>query len=98
MTLPAVLLVLAMGIVGVGAASKTVALQDAAADAARLVSRGEDPEPVRSAIARTVPGVVFAIEHEGELVCVEVRASVGLGPVVDALPIGGRSCALADGR
>jgi Flp pilus assembly protein TadG len=49
--LPAVVLVLVLGVSALSAAGRQVRLQDAAADAARLVGRGEDPARAGSAVA-----------------------------------------------
>jgi Flp pilus assembly protein TadG len=54
--LPAVALVLLLGAGSLGACARQVRLQDAAADAARLVARGEVEARVWGAIDAAVPG------------------------------------------
>ncbi|QCR18584.1 TadE family type IV pilus minor pilin [Agrococcus sp. SGAir0287] len=85
--LPAVVVVAALAIGGVGAAARQVALQDAAADAARAVARGDAPEPF-------VGDVALEVAASGEVVCVTLRGSA-LGGV---LPLAASSCADAGGR
>ncbi|QAY58787.1 hypothetical protein ET475_01405 [Microbacterium protaetiae] len=93
--LPAVVLVLALGAGVLGACGRQVRMQDAAADAARLVARGE-PEAhalalVTAAVARAQAGVT----RRGDLVCVEVSADAGVPLPVPMLQAS--SCALAGG-
>ncbi|MFC7431210.1 MULTISPECIES: hypothetical protein [unclassified Agrococcus] len=85
--LPAVALVAALAIGGVGAAAQQVALQDAAGDAARAVARGDAPEP--HAI-----GAEVGVETTEGLACVTLRTTVLGG----ALPLAASSCADAGGR
>lgn len=85
--LPAVVVIAALAIGGVGAAARQVALQDAAGDAARAVARGDAPEPYAGDAA-------VEVAASGEVVCVTLRASA-LGGVV---PLAASSCADAGGR
>jgi len=90
MALPAVVLVLALCLTGVRVAAQQLALQDAAAAAARSAARGGG-----TAIAdRLVPGASVSVWRDGDLDCVEltVRAS-GLLP----LALRASSCALGGG-
>ncbi|GAA4198139.1 hypothetical protein GCM10022219_27150 [Microbacterium oryzae] len=91
--LPAVLLVVALGIAGLGASARQVQLQDAAADAARLLARGEGHGRA-AGVAAAVDGAL-SVAHEGDLVCATVAATVRLGGA--ALPLSASSCALAGG-
>jgi len=93
--LPAVILVLLLGVGALGASASQVRLQDAAADAARLAARGETDARVRAVVAQAQPGGIAVIESRGDLVCVEASA-----PAPAALPlrITATSCALAGGR
>jgi regulator of protease activity HflC (stomatin/prohibitin superfamily) len=70
-----------------------VQLQDAAADAARLLARGEG-QGRAAGVAAAVDGVL-SVAHEGDLVCATVTATVRLGGA--ALPLSASSCALAGG-
>ncbi|QCQ16706.1 TadE family type IV pilus minor pilin [Microbacterium sp. RG1] len=91
---PAVLLVLILGIGGLATASAQVRLQDAVADAARLAARGEDAARALAALTRAVPGATGTIGDEGDLVCVTASAPAPL-PVIT---LRARSCALSGGR
>lgn len=85
--LPAVVVIAALAIGGVGAAARQVSLQDAAADAARAAARGDAPEPYAG-------DATIETTATGELVCVTLRATA-LGGV---LPLAASSCADAGGR
>lgn len=85
--LPAVVVIAALAIGGVGAAARQVGLHDAAGDAARAVARGDAPEPYAGDAA-------LEVATSGELVCVTLRASA-LGGI---LPLTASSCADAAGR
>jgi Flp pilus assembly protein TadG len=93
--LPAAILVLALGVGALGAAGRQVRLQDAAADAARLLARGEDTGRAQSAVGTAVPGASMAVEHRGDLVCVTASATVRVGI---AVTLTGSACALDGGR
>jgi Flp pilus assembly protein TadG len=92
--LPAVVLVLLLGVGALGASARHVRLQDAAADAARLAARGESDERVHSAIADAVAGATSEIEARGDLVCVTAAFVVSVGL---PLTLTATSCALAGG-
>lgn len=73
--LPAVLLVLGMVLGSVQLGVLQVRLQDAAADAARTLGRG-DPTPALAArLARQVPSARWSSSRAAELVCVRLTAS-----------------------
>ncbi|WP_341997702.1 hypothetical protein MRBLWH7_003999 [Microbacterium sp. LWH7-1.2] len=90
--LPAVVLVLVLGVGALAAASRQVRLQDAVADAARLSARGESDQRVRDAVATTVGEASVEITPRGDLVCVSATASALFGVRVTAA-----GCALAGG-
>lgn len=90
--LPAVVLVLAVGIGALAAGARHVRLQDAVADAARLSARGESSQRVHDAVGAAVPGAVVDIAPRGDLVCVTASAAAVLGLRVTAV-----GCALAGG-
>ncbi|MFJ4222677.1 TadE family type IV pilus minor pilin [Microbacterium sp. NPDC089695] len=96
LALPAVVLALLLGAGALGAGARHVALQDAAADAARLLGRGEDAGAAHAAVGRAVPGASMSSRADDGLVCVTARAEVALA--VLRLPIEASSCALGDGR
>ena len=94
--IPAVVLVLVASLQGLGAATLLLRAQDAAADAARSLARG-DPDGVAAAqIAAAVPGGRLRAEGSGGMVC----ATVSVRPRILSIPIelDARSCALDEGR
>jgi Flp pilus assembly protein TadG len=92
--LPAVVLVLILGIGALGASARHVRLQDAAADAARLAARGEPDERVHAVLAAAVSGASGEIEQRADLVCVTAVATASVGL---PLTLVATSCALAGG-
>lgn len=96
LALPAVVLALMLGAGALGAASRQVALQDASADAARLLGRGEDTGAAGRAVTASVPGAVVSSSRSGDLVCVTVQLDVSIGAVI-RLPVRASSCALDGG-
>ena len=96
LALPAVVLALLLGAGALGAAARQVALQDAAADAARLLGRGEGTDAAAGVVSRAVPGAVFSSSGSGELVCVTASIDVALGALL-RVPLKASSCALDGG-
>ncbi|MBO3663755.1 TadE family protein [Microbacterium stercoris] len=92
--LPAVLLVLILGVGALFAASTQVRLQDVAADGARLVARGE-PEARASAVVAQLDGARTAVSWRGDLVCVTAHATARVAGV--GVPLSAVSCALGGG-
>ncbi|MDW4571525.1 TadE family type IV pilus minor pilin [Microbacterium sp. M3] len=90
--LPAVVLVLVVGVGALAAAGRQVRLQDAVADAARLSARGESEARVRGAVVDSVAGASVAIAPRGDLVCVTASA-----PALFGLRVSAAGCALAGG-
>lgn len=90
--LPAVVLVLVLGVGALAGASRQVRLQDAVADAARLSARGESEQRVREAVATTVAEASVDVSSRGDLVCVAASA-----PVVFGVRVTASGCALAGG-
>lgn len=90
--LPAVLVVLLVGVGALAGSARHVALQDAVADAARLSARGESEARVRAAVGAAVAEASVAISPRGDLVCVTATAPALLGLRVTA-----SGCALAGG-
>jgi len=97
LALPAVVLVLVLGVGALGAAAHQVALQDAAADAARLLGRGEDEGAAAHAVASALPGAAMSTAATGDLVCVTTRIEVGIGGFL-RWGLRAHSCALDGGR
>ncbi len=94
--LPAVVVVLAACLGALGLGTAQVRAQDAAADAARLLGRGETLAAAQGHVDRAVPGARLAVDYPDDLVCttVSVERPVLLVPV----RVAGSSCALAGGR
>ncbi|KDA06142.1 hypothetical protein DC31_13225 [Microbacterium sp. CH12i] len=97
LALPAVVLTLLLGAGALGAAAKQVSLQDAAADAARLLSRGESTAAAYAVVAASVSNAHASSESRGDLVCVTVGLSVSIGQFI-SIPLSASSCALSGGR
>jgi Flp pilus assembly protein TadG len=97
LALPAVVLVLVLGAGALGGAARQVALQDAAADAARLLGRGEDASAAAAAVSRAVPGASMSSAGGADTVCVTARSEVSVGRVI-RMPLEASSCALSGGR
>ena len=91
--LPAIALVLLLAAGSLGACARQVRLQDAAADAARIVARGESEERAGAVVAAAVAGASAATHRRADLVCVTVSSSAGLLPMV----LSATSCALDGG-
>ena len=91
--LPVVALVLVACLGGLFAGTELVRLQSAAADAARLLGRGESS--VHERVQHAVPGATVAVRRTDGLVCVESRSA----PRVLGVPIevSASSCALEGG-
>lgn len=96
LALPAVVLTLLLGAGALGAASRQVSLQDAAADAARLLGRGEGDAAAAGAVTAAVPGAGMVSRSEGDLVCVTASVEVAIGNLL-TLPLRASSCALGGG-
>lgn len=94
--LPAVILVLALGMGALGTGARHVRLQDAAADAARLVARGEPDGRAGEIIAGAVAGAGAAVSRRADLVCVVASVDVRVAGVIP-VSLSATSCALAGG-
>ncbi|TLM72333.1 TadE family type IV pilus minor pilin [Pseudarthrobacter sp. NamB4] len=85
-TLPAVLLLLAMLLAGASAGVTQLRLEEGARAGARALARGDDPATVE-AIVRTLSGTSAsaAVSAEGEWLSVTVTDRVG-GPLGSSIP------------
>ncbi|MGB3911364.1 MAG: TadE family type IV pilus minor pilin [Pseudolysinimonas sp.] len=93
---PAVLGVVALLLGGVQVAGLQVRAQDAAADAARGLGRGDSAAAVGTRLERQVPGAALSSWGDGDLRCVRVEI-VPSGPVaVLGLRARAGACALDD--
>jgi len=98
LVLPAVLGVVALLLGGLQVAGLQVRAQDAAADAARGLGRGDAPAAVAARLERHIAGAVLSSWLDGDLRC--VRVEVAPSELVAALGLraGAGACALAEGR
>jgi hypothetical protein len=93
---PAVVLVLAFCLGGTQLGAQQVRVQDAAADVARALARG-DPA-VAAARAGSV-GASLTVTRRGDLVCASLSTVAASAiPLVRAILIRAESCALEGGR
>lgn len=97
MTMPAVIVVVTLVVAGLGVTSQSVRLADAAAVVARETARG-DGSSVAATLARLAPGATVSTSEGPDLVCVDLRREVRLGPVGGAVTLASHSCAPTAGR
>lgn len=93
--LPAVLLALLLGVGALSAAATQVALQDVAADAARLLGRGEG-QARAAGVVHAVHDARMVSRDTGDLVCVTASADFRVGRLI-SVPLRAQSCALSGG-
>lgn len=94
--LPAALLAFLLGVGALSAAATQVSLQDAAADAARLLGRGESAARAHSTVVASVSGAQVSSRASGDLVCATTALEMRVGRLV-SIPLRATSCALAGG-
>ena len=97
LVLPVLVVLLALGAGLLSASSARVRLEDGAADAARVVGRGEGDGSAAAIVARSVPGAGVSIARDGDFVCVTATATIRIVGAIPA-PMTARSCALDGGR
>ncbi|MFB2586890.1 TadE family type IV pilus minor pilin [Herbiconiux liukaitaii] len=96
MVLPALALVLGVGVVAAQGGVVQVRLADAAADAARMIGRGE-AGGAEARVATAHPGASMSVDREGPLVCVTASASPSLGGgLAVAIELSATGCAVDD--
>jgi hypothetical protein len=95
--LPALALILAIAVGAILVAGLQVRAQDAAADAARGLARGDSTGVVGARLDRHLPGASLESWREGDLVC--VRVSIAPAGTVGLVGVRarGQSCALGGG-
>lgn len=98
-TLPTIALVLAACLAGLQRGRLQVRLQDAAADAARMLARGESFAAAAGLAGSRVPGS-RASSSAGPhgVVCVRLSAPAGRLPLLRDVELSADSCALQAGR
>ncbi|GAA3913056.1 TadE family type IV pilus minor pilin [Microbacterium invictum] len=93
---PAVVMIIVLTVATLAGASRQIRLEQAAAQAARLASRGETDARVHAALAQVGGDATVRMSDDGDLVCAEARVSV---PVPLPLPpMRAVACAAGDGR
>jgi len=95
--MPSVLLLLVLGLSATQVSSRQLQLQDAAADAARIIARGEGVPAAEGHLATLVPGAALRGQRTGDLSCVLVSAAGAPRGLFAAVRIEARSCALDGG-
>lgn len=96
LALPAVALTLLLGAGALGAAAQQVVLQDAVADAARLLGRGESEAAAHAAVAASAGDARMSSDSRGDLVCVSAQIDAQVGRLI-SIPLSASSCALSGG-
>lgn len=94
--LPVVVLTLLLGGGALAAGTRQVAMQDAVADAARLLARGEGDAAASHTVHRAVAGAQTSVGRHDGLICVSAKAVVPIAGAL-TLPIRTSSCALDGG-
>jgi TadE-like protein len=94
--LPAVLLVLGMVLGGIRLGALQVRVQDAAADAARSLGRGDPSAALAARLARQIPGARWSSTRSGALICAHLEVSAGGPAAVLGLTVSATSCAQAE--
>lgn len=96
--LPAAMIALALCLSGAQAASTLVRLQDAAADAARSLARGDGTSAAAAIARRQVARAALSSTDDGSFRCVSVRAPADGAMGALGLRLEASSCALGGGR
>ena len=94
--MPAVLLVLATALGGIQLAGLQLRLQDAAADAARGLGRGESGSTVERRAQTQVPGAIVTVTRSDDLVCARLIAAPGWPTGLAGIRVEATGCALDD--
>ena len=96
---PAVLLVLACCLGALQVVGQQVRLTDAAADAARSLSRGDSVDRAAGLVDRAVAGASLTPVRQGEFVCARLSAQSSFAPFAAiGLTLHAGSCALGGGQ
>jgi len=97
LVVPTVVLVAWVVTTALGVTSQSVRLADAAAVAARQAARG-DRSSVAATVAALAPGATPTESGGTDLVCIDLRRDVALGPLSTIVTLTSRSCAPTAGR
>jgi Flp pilus assembly protein TadG len=99
MILPALAVVVALGVTAAQCGVVQMRLADAAADAARLIGRGEGAGSAAARVQAAQSGASMSVQRDGVLVCVTTSA-VPAGGVASTFTVelSATGCALDDSR
>lgn len=95
---PAVVLLLAFCLAGLQGVVVQVRLQDAVADAVRLVARGDEESVARAGVLDLVADAELEITHADDLVCARASTPIAIGERELPIRVVARACALGGGR
>lgn len=95
--LPVAIGVLGLCMAAINVGATQIALNDATADAARVVARGDDPQLVRQRLQSIAPGAEMSVDEQ-ELVCVSVTAPVRVAGIDTPMQMSANACALGGGK
>jgi hypothetical protein len=96
--MPAVLIVLLVCLAGLQVAGLQLRLQDASADVARSLSRGDPRASIAAQLEHAVPGANLTVVHRGDAVCADLAVSAPAGVAALAgLTVRASGCALSGG-
>jgi len=93
-TLPAVALVLAVGLAAMSLGARQLLVQEAAATAARTVARGEGADAALSRAAAIAPGTRVSLTDRAGLHCAIVSTDGSLPGLLGAVTLRASSCSL----
>ncbi|APF32804.1 hypothetical protein CBF90_06340 [Microbacterium sp. AISO3] len=92
---PAAMLLVLLAVAALAAAGTQIRLEHAAAQAARLVARGEDAGRASAVVQTAVGGAALELRSDADLTCAIVTAHHGIPLPLPALRA--ESCALSGG-
>lgn len=92
---PAAMLLVLLAVAALAAAGTQIRLEHAAAQAARLVARGDDHGRASAAVAAAVGGASLDVRADGDLTCATVTASHSIP--LPLPPLTAEACALSGG-
>lgn len=95
---PAVVLLLAFCLAGLQGVVVQVRLQDAVADAVRLVARGDEVSVAQASVLDLIPDAELEITHAEDLVCARASTPIRIGERQLPIQVVARACALGGGR
>lgn len=93
-TLPAVALVLAVGLGALSLGSRQLLVQEAAATAARTVARGEGTDSAQSRASAIAPGVQISFMSRSGLHCADASANGSVLGLLGIVRLAASSCSL----